>query len=96
MNFKPMYDFVLIQKADAETVTKGGFIIPDAVAEAVNKGTVKAVGPGRVTKDGITIPVSVNVNDNVMYQPGAGQPVKVNGEQYLVMKEEDIIAILAD
>lgn len=94
MNFKPMNDRVLVQQSEAETVTKGGFIIPDAVAEPVNKGTVVATGPGRITEDGVTVPLTVTVGNKIMYTVGAGQPVKINGEQYLVMKEDEIIAII--
>jgi chaperonin GroES len=94
MNFKPMFDRVLVKQADAETKTASGFIIPDASVEKVNKGTVIAVGPGKATKDGVVIPVPVSVDDQVMFMPSSGIKVKVNGEEMLVLNEDDLIAIV--
>ena len=94
MNFKPMGDRVLVEAAPVETKTKSGFFIPDTLAEKTNTGTVLAVGPGKTTKDGVVIPVSVNVDDRVMYIPGSGIPVKVDGENFLVLKEEELIAVV--
>ena len=94
MNFKPMFDRVLIKEFDAETKTSSGFIIPDSSVEKANKGTVIAAGPGKLTKDGITVPMTINVGEIVMFMPGAGIKVKVDGEELLVFKEEDIIAIV--
>jgi len=89
-----MFDRVLIQEHDAETVTSSGFIIPDAIAEKANTGTVLAVGPGKSIKDGTVIPLTVQVNDKIMFMPGSTIKVKVNGIDMLVLKEEDIIAIV--
>jgi chaperonin GroES len=94
MDFKPMADRVLVQQDDTETKTASGFFIPDSSVEKANKGTVLAIGPGKTTKDGVVIPMPVEINDKVMFAPGAGIKVKVNGEEMLVLKEEELIAIV--
>ena len=94
MNFKPMYDRVLVRQVEAETRTASGFIIPDAIQEQPNQATVLATGPGRLNKDGVTIPMTVKVEDKVMFAPGAGIKVKVDGEEYLILVEEEIIAVV--
>lgn len=94
MNFKPMFDRVLVKQADPENKTASGFIIPDASVEKANTGVVLAVGPGKTTKDGALIPVTVEVDNRVMFAPGAGIKVKVDGNEMLVLKEDDIIAVV--
>jgi len=94
MNFKPMADRVLVKQAEAETKTASGFFIPDASVEKANKGTVLAVGPGKTTKDGVVIPVPVNIDDQVMFAPGHGIKVKVDGQECLVLKEDELIAVV--
>jgi len=96
MDFKPMFDRVLIDQDTPETVTKSGFIIPDMSVEKANTGRIMAVGPGRTTKDGVLIPVTVQVDDRIMFMPGAGVKVKVNGTDMIVLKEEDIIALVEE
>jgi len=94
MNLKPLSDRVVVRRVDSEAVTKGGIVIPDAAAEKADKGTVLAVGPGRTTDAGTVIPVDVNVDDRVLFGKFAGQVVKVDGEELLVLKEEDILAVI--
>ena len=94
MDFKPMADRVLILRDAAEERTVSGFFIPDAIQEAAVRGTIQAVGPGRVSKQGTTIPMDLAVGDRVMFAPGAGLPVKLEGADYLVLKEEEIIALV--
>jgi len=92
-----MADRVLVQRAEPETKTASGLFIPDSTVEAANKGTVVAIGPGRSTRDGRPVPVAdVAVDDVVMFGAGAGIPVKVNGEDFLVLKEDELIAIVDD
>lgn len=94
MNFKPMADRILIRRAEAETKTASGFFIPDTSVEKANRGTVVAVGPGKSTKDGLVIPIAdVKVGDVIMFE-GNGINIKVDGEQLVVLKEEEIIAIV--
>ena len=95
MHFKPIADRVLIRRAEAETRTVSGFFIPDAVAEKANKGTVLALGPGRALKDGRVIPIAdITIGDIIMYSPGAGIPVKVDGEEFIILTEDEIIAVV--
>ena len=94
MNLKPLSDRVVVRRVDSESVTKGGIVIPDAAAEKADKGTVLAVGPGKRTEQGTVIPLDVNVNDLVLFGKFAGQNVKIDGEELLVLKEEDILAVI--
>ena len=94
MNFKPMADRVLVQRLEAETRTSSGFIIPDQSVERANKGTVVAMGPGRLLKDGGTVPIAdIAIGDTVMFE-GNGINIKVDGEPYVVLNENEIIAIV--
>lgn len=94
MTLKPLSDRVVIRRVDSEAVTKGGLIIPDAAAEKADQGTVLAVGPGKRNKDGVVDPLDVAVNDRVLFSKFAGQTVKVDGEELLILKEEDILAVI--
>jgi chaperonin GroES len=94
MIFKPMADRVLIRRVDPETRTSAGFIIPDTSVVKANRGTVVAVGPGKLLKDGKVVPIAdVKVGDVIMFE-GIGINVKINGEQLVVLQEEEIIAIV--
>ena len=96
MDFKPMADRVLVRRAPTETKTSSGFYIPDTAGEKANEGTVMLVGPGRTTKDGLVIPIAeIQIGDDIMFTPGAGTNVKVNGEELIVLKEDEIIAIIS-
>lgn len=94
MSVALLHDRVLIRKIEAEKTSAGGIVIADSAAEKKYEGTVLAVGEGRVTDKGITIPLTVKVDDTVMYQPNAGITVNINGENLLVIKEEDILAVV--
>jgi chaperonin GroES len=94
MDFKPMFDRVLVKQSDAETVTASGFIIPDSLVEKANTGIVISVGPGKAVKDGSIVPLTVQANDKIMFMPGSAIKVKVDGSEMLVLKEDDIIAIV--
>lgn len=96
MNVKPTDDRVVIRQDAPEKVTSSGFIIPDVSAEKANTGTVLSVGPGRKTTNGVLIPMNIKANERVMFTPGTGIKVKVNGEELIVLKESDIIAIIED
>ena len=88
-NIKPLADRVLVQAAAAETKTASGIIIPDTAQEKPQKGSIIAVGNG--TKDN---PITVKVGDNVLYGKYSGTELKYEGEEYLIMKESDILAII--
>jgi chaperonin GroES len=94
MNFKPIRDRIIIRLLEAEAVTKSGIIIPDAAVEKPSQGEVLAAGPGRVTEDGTLIPTEVKAGDRVLFGKYAGTPIKVDGEEYHILKEEDVLAIV--
>ena len=94
MKLKPLSDRVVIRRVDSEAVTKGGIVIPDAAAEKADQGTVLAVGPGKRNEAGELNPVDVAVDDRVLFGKFSGQVVKVDGEELLVLKEEDILAVI--
>ena len=97
MNFKPLQDNVLIKESKPEEKSKGGIIIPDAAKEKPQEGEVIAVGPGkRSKKTGENIALDVKVGDMVLYGKWSGNDIKVEGEEYRLMKESDIIGILED
>ncbi|CAI8339039.1 MAG: co-chaperone GroES [Bacteroidetes bacterium MED-G17] len=89
MNIKPLHDRVLVEPAAAEKTTAGGIIIPDTAKEKPQKGTIVAVGPGK--KDD---PTTVNVGDTILYGKYSGTELQVEGNDYLMMRESDILAIL--
>jgi chaperonin GroES len=94
MQLKPIRDRVIIQVLEAETATKSGIIIPDAATEKPNQGKVLATGEGRITEEGVVIPMEVKTGDLVLFGKNAGQPVKVEGKEYHILKEDDIMAIV--
>lgn len=96
MQLNPLNDRVVIKRLDADTKTASGLIIPDNVAEKPDQGTVIAVGPGKRTPEGSVIPMSVNVNDKVLFGKFAGQQVKIKGEEVLILTEEEIYAVIED
>ncbi len=95
MNFRPMADRVLVRCAEPENKTASGLFIPNSEEATTNKGTVVAMGPGRSSKDGRVVPIAdVAVDDMVMFANGAGIPVKVDGEDLVVLKEDELLAIV--
>ncbi|MFP4084047.1 MAG: co-chaperone GroES [Desulfonatronovibrio sp.] len=94
MNLKPLHDRVLVKRLEEEEVTKGGIIIPDTAKEKPIKGKVVAAGPGKTTDDGKTVPMSVKNGDSVLFNKYAGTEVKIDGVEHLVMREDDILAII--
>jgi len=95
MNLRPLHDRVIVKRLDQETKTASGLIIPDAAAEKPDQGEVLAVGNGKVQDNGQGRPLEVKVGDRVLFGKYSGQAVKVNGEELLVMREEDIMAVVA-
>ena len=95
INLKPLADRVIVKPLEAEEKTKGGIILPDTAKEKPIEGTVIAVGPGKVSEDGKTVKPEVKVGDKVLYGKYSGTEVTVEGEEYLIMRESDIFAIVA-
>jgi chaperonin GroES len=94
MKVRPLHDQVIVQRLEEEERTKGGIIIPDTAKEKPIEGKVIAVGTGRNKKDGTKIPLEVKKGNRVLYAKYAGTEVKMDGEEYLIMKEDDILAII--
>jgi len=94
MKVKPLQDRLIVQRLEEEEKTKGGIIIPDTAKEKPIEGKVIAVGTGRIRKDGTKVPLEVKKGDRVLYAKYGGTEVKIDGEEYLIMKEDDILAII--
>ena len=94
MNLRPLHDRVIIKRLDNETKTASGIVIPDNAAEKPDQGEILAVGPGKRDDNGKQIALDVKVGDRVLFGKYAGQTVKVDGNELLVMREEDIMAVV--
>ncbi len=91
---KPLGDHVLVKRVEAQETTKGGIVLPDTAKEKPREGIVKAVGDGRLLDNGERVPLQVKEGDRVLFSSYAGTEVKIGGEEYLVMNEEDILAVI--
>ena len=94
MKVKPLADRVLVKPEEEEEVKKGGIIIPDTAKEKPQQGKVVAVGPGKLSETGQRIAPDVKVGDTILYGKYSGNEVSVDGEDYLIMREGDILAVL--
>ncbi len=95
MNLVPLDDRVVLQRLEAEDTTQGGIVLPDAAKEKPQKGKVVAVGPGRVLDDGSRVGLEAKKGDTVLFGKYAGTEVTVDGEEYVIMKESDLLAVLS-
>ena len=91
---KPLFDYLLIKPDEKETTLPSGIVIPDSAKEKPQEGEVVAVGPGTKDKDGNLVPVEVNVGDTVMYKKWGGTEIQMGGEDYILVKQEDLLAVL--
>ncbi len=96
MKLKPLHDRILVQRLESEEKTAGGIIIPDSAQEKPSRGVVVSVGEGRRDDSGERKPLDVKVGDKVLFSKYGGTEVKVEGEEYLLMREEDIQAIIIE
>jgi len=94
MKLKPLNDRVLVKRLEEETVTAGGIIIPDSAKEKPMKGEVIAVGPGKLAEDGKRAALNVAAGDKVLFNKYAGTEIKVDGVEHLMMREDDILAVI--
>ncbi|WP_353892990.1 co-chaperone GroES [Proteinivorax hydrogeniformans] len=94
MNIRPLGDRVVIKTVEGEEKTASGIVLPDNAKEKPQKGEVVAVGSGRVLENGSKLEMEVSVGDTVMYSKYAGSEVKIDGEEYLILSEKDVLAIL--
>ena len=96
MEFRPLHDRVVIKRIEAEEKTTGGIIIPDTVKEKPQQGEVIAVGPGGRDESGKLVPIDVKVGDRVLFGKWSGTEVKLDGVDYLIMKESDLMGVLEE
>jgi chaperonin GroES len=94
MKIKPLQDRILVQRVEEKTTTKGGIIIPDTAKEKPAEGKVVAVGTGKVADDGKKIPLEVKKGDRVLFGKYAGTEVQIEGDEYLIMREDDVLGII--
>jgi chaperonin GroES len=94
MKVRPLHDRLIVKRLEEEEKTKGGIIIPDTAKEKPIEGKVIAVGKGKIQEDGTTIPMGVKKGDRILFAKYAGTEVKIDGEEHLIMKEDDVIAII--
>ncbi|OGW57241.1 MAG: co-chaperone GroES [Nitrospirae bacterium RBG_16_43_8] len=94
MKFKPLRDRVFVKYSSEEEKTAGGLYIPDAAKEKPQKGSVMAVGTGKITDDGKRQPMEVKVGDTILFDKYSGSKIKMENEEYLIIREEDILGIV--
>ena len=94
MKFRPLHDRVVVRRVDAEEKTVGGIIIPDTAKEKPQQGEVLAVGPGKRDETGKLVPLDVHAGDQILFGKWSGTEVKVDGEDLLIMKEDDIMGVV--
>ena len=94
MHFRPQHDRVLVRRIDAEEKTAGGIIIPDTAKEKPQEGEIVAAGPGGRNEQGQLVPMEVTSGDRVLFGKWSGTEVKIDGEDYLIMKESDLLGVV--
>ncbi len=94
MKFRPLHDRVVVRRLEQEEKTAGGIIIPDTAKEKPQEGKVVAVGKGKANDDGKVIPLDVKVGDKILFGKYSGSEIKVNGEELLIMREDDILGVV--
>jgi chaperonin GroES len=92
---RPLQDRILVQRVAEETTTKGGIIIPDTAKEKPVEGKVIAIGNGKVGDDGKRIPLEIEEGDRILFGKYAGTEVKIEGEEYLIMREDDVLGVIS-
>jgi chaperonin GroES len=96
MKVTPLYDRIVIKRIEEEGKTKGGIIIPDAAKEKPQEGLVVAVGSGKITEKGERVAPSVKVGNKILFSKYSGTEIKIDGEEHLILREDDILAIIED
>ncbi|MDH5217624.1 MAG: co-chaperone GroES [Gammaproteobacteria bacterium] len=94
MNIRPLHDRVVVRRTEEERTSQGGIIIPDSAAEKPSQGEIVAAGNGKITDSGDVRPMDVKVGDKILFGKYAGTEIKVDGEELLVMREDDIVAVV--
>ncbi len=94
MKIRPLQDRVIVKRLEEEEKTKGGIIIPDTAKEKPQEGKIIAIGKGKMTEDGKLIPLDVKVGDKILFGKYSGTEIKIEGEEHLIMREEDILGVI--
>ncbi|HEY3303510.1 MAG TPA: co-chaperone GroES [Candidatus Binatia bacterium] len=94
MKIRPLQDRVIVKRIEEEEKTKGGIIIPDTAKEKPQEGKVVAVGKGKLNEDGKVVPLDVKVNDRILFGKYSGSEINMDGEEHLIMREEDILGVI--
>jgi len=94
MDIRPLHDRIIVERLEEETKTAGGIIIPDTAKEKPQQGKVIAVGKGKKTEDGKLIPLDVKVGDKILFGKYAGTEIKIEGKEFLMMREEDVLGVI--
>jgi chaperonin GroES len=94
VRIQPLQDRILVKRFEEKEIKKGGIIIPDTAKEKPQEGEVIAVGPGKLTEDGKRLPMSLKVGDKILFGKYSGSEVRIDDEEYLIMREEDVLGIL--
>ena len=93
LNVRPLHDRILVRRMEEDEKTSGGIIIPDSAKEKPQRGEIVATGKGRITEDGKTLPLEVKAGDKVLFSKYAGTELKLEGTEFLMMREEDILGV---
>ncbi len=94
MKFRPLYDRILVERVESEEKTAGGIILPDSAKEKPQQGKIIAVGHGKRLEDGKLIPLEVKAGDTILFGKYAGSEIKIEGNEYLIMKEDDVLGLV--
>jgi chaperonin GroES len=94
MNIRPLYDRVVVKRVEEESAMQGGLYIPDSAKEKPQKGEVIAIGKGKRMEDGKLIPLDVQVGDSILFGKYSGNDIKLDGEEYMIMREDEILCVL--
>jgi chaperonin GroES len=94
MKLRPLQDRIIVKRVEEETMTAGGIFIPETAKEKPQKGEIVAVGHGKKTDDGKVIPIDVKVGEKVLFGKYSGTEIKIEGEEYLIMREDDILGVM--
>ena len=95
MNIRPLHDRVLIKRIEESETVRGGIIIPDTAKEKPQQGEVMGVGDGKLLEDGQRVPIDVKVGDRILFSKYSGSEVKIDGDEYLVVREDEILGVLS-
>lgn len=94
MKIRPLHDRIIVKRLEEEETTKGGIIIPDSAKEKPSEGLIIAVGKGKVLENGTQLPLDVKKNDRILFGKYAGTDIKIEGDEFLIMREDDVLGVI--